>query len=126
MTGDIEVDVLKANVQEGILTVTLAYRNNGKEAVNLKKIALDEVYFISETEKKKYHVLKDSKGAWIAAPVARGMLGTETGFEATAVAVNPGSKAIVWCKFPAPPENITMVNLVVPDVIPFDKLPVSR
>ena len=126
MSGDVEVDVLKANVQEGILTVTLVYRNNGKEVVKLKQFGLDDVYFISETEKKKYHVLKDSKGEWIAAPVGRGMLGFEGGSAATPVVVSPGGKAIVWFKFPAPPENVTLVNLVVPDVIPFDKLPVSR
>jgi hypothetical protein len=126
MTGDVEVDLLKANVQEGILTVTLAYRNTGKDAAKLKQIAIDEVYFISETEKKKYLVLKDSKGAWIAAPVARGVLGTETGFGVSPVMVAPGSKAIVWFKFPAPPDNVATVNLVVPDVMPFDKVPVSR
>ena len=126
MTGDVEVDLLKASVQEGILTVTLAYRNKGNQEVQLKQIALDDVYFISETEKKKYHVLKDSKGDWIAAPVARGTLGTDTGFGAKSIAVGPGSKAIVWFKFPAPPENVPMINLVVPDVMPFDKVPVSR
>ena len=126
MTGDVEVDVVKANVQEGILTVTLAYRNNGKEEVKLKTIPIDDVYFISEAEKKKYHVLKDSQGYFIGAPVARSKLGTETGFDVKPVAISPGAKTIVWFKFPAPPENVTVVNLLVPDVMPFDKLPVSR
>ncbi len=126
MTGDVEVDVVKASIQEGILTVTLSYRNTGSQNVELKQIDLDDVYFISEAEKKKYHVLKDDKEAWIASPVARGKLGTETGFGVKSVSISPGSKAVVWFKFPAPPENVTAVNLVVPDVMPFDKLPVSR
>jgi hypothetical protein len=126
MTGNVEVDLLKAKVQEGILTVTLAYRNTGKEDAQLKEIAIDDVYFISETEKKKYLVLKDSKGDWIAAPVARGKIATETGFGTNPITVAPGSKAIVWFKFPAPPDNVATVNLVVPDVMPFDKVPVSR
>ena len=126
MVGDVEVDLVKANIQEGILTVTLAYRNNGKEKVALKPFALDDVYFISETEKKKYHVLKDSQGAWIAAPVARGKMGTETGFGVDPVPVGPASRAVVWFKFPAPPDSVAVVNLVVPDVAPFEKLPLSR
>jgi hypothetical protein len=126
MTGDVEVDLVKANVQDGVLTVTLSYRNNGKADMKLKQISLEEVYFLSEAEKKKYHVLKDSKGAWIAAPVARGVLGYESGFGANPVIVSPAGKAVVWFKFPAPPDSVAMVNLVVPDVMPFDKMPISR
>jgi len=126
MTGNVEVDVLKANVQEGILTVTLAYRNTGKEAAKLKTIPIEDVYFISETEKKKYHVLKDSQDYFVGAPVARSKLGTETGFDVKPLEISPGGRTIVWFKFPAPPENVTVVNLVVPDIMPFDKLPVSR
>jgi hypothetical protein len=126
MTGDVEVDVTKANIQEGILTVTLTYRNNGKDEVKLKTFAIDDVYFISETEKKKYHVLKDSKNEWVGAPIGRNWLGSHDGFRVNPVVVGPGGKAIVWFKFPAPPENVDMVNLIVPDVMPFDKLPVSR
>lgn len=126
MTGDVEVDVIQANVREGILTVTLAYRNNGKEKNTLRTYPIDEVYFISEIEKKKYHVLKDSKAEWIASPVARNMLGFETGGGVMAVEIPSGGKVVVWFKFPAPGDNVQVVNLVVPDVLPFEKLPIAR
>ncbi|PYM92431.1 MAG: hypothetical protein DME04_15425 [Candidatus Rokuibacteriota bacterium] len=71
-------------------------------------------------------MLKDSQGAWIAAPVARGKMGTETGFGVDPVPVGPASRAVVWFKFPAPPDSVAVVNLVVPDVAPFEKLPLSR
>ncbi len=125
LTGDIEADVLKANVREGILTIVLAYRNNGKENAKIQ-YALNDVYYIDDVEKKKYHVLKDSKGEWIAAPVARGSLGFEAGWGAAPVEIPSGGKKAVWFKFPAPADRVQTVNLVIPDVLPFEKLAISR
>ena len=125
MTGDIEVDVVKANVQEGILTIALAYRNNGKESAGIR-YGLGDVYYIEDIEKKKYHVLKDSEGNWIAAPVARGMIAVEGGMRAGAVKLPAGGKTVVWFKFPAPADNVQSINLIIPDVLPFERLALSR
>jgi hypothetical protein len=125
MTGDVEVDVVKAKVQDGILTLVLAYRNNGTEAAKIQYL-LEEVYYIDETEKKKYQVLRDSKDQWIAAPVARGKIGFEAGWGAQPLEVPPGGKKLVWFKFPAPAEGVSKINLVVPDVLPFENLAISR
>jgi hypothetical protein len=125
MSGDMEVDVVRAAVHDDILTVVLAYRNTGQKAAKVQ-YPIDDVYYIDETEKKKYHVLKDSKGDWIAAPTARGMLGTEASWGAAPVEIPPGGKKVAWFKFPAPAAATKTINLVVPETLPFEKLPVAR
>ena len=117
MSGDMDVDVLKASVLDNIFTVVLVYRNNGKAK---EKIYYDfsEVYFIDDTEKKKYHVLKDSNNKWIGAPM------NSAGDISRKIAA--GGKQLVWFKFPAPPAAVKSINLVIPGVLPFEELAISR
>ena len=117
MSGDMDVDVLKASILDNIFTVVLVYRNNGKAE---EKIYYDfaGVYFIDDTEKKKYHVLKDSNNKWIGAPM------NSAGDISRKIAA--GGKQLVWFKFPAPPATVKSINLVIPGVLPFEELAVSR
>ncbi len=116
MAGDVEVDVVKAAVQEGILTVVLSYRNTGKANAAIRA-RLEDTYYIDDTDKKKYQVLRDSKNDWIAAPLYANSLNFDVG---------PGEKKAAWFKFPAPAEKVKAVNLVVPGILPFEKLPIAR
>jgi hypothetical protein len=65
--GDVEADVIKATAKEGILTIQIAYRNPGNSDAGIR-YSLNDVYFLDTQEKKKYQVLKDSKGVFLAAP----------------------------------------------------------
>ena len=117
ITGDVEVDVIKSAAKEGILTIQLAYRNKGNaEAALLYEWST--VYFLDTQDKKKYQILKDSQGVFLAAP--------DDGYHRINTKVPPGGKLIVWFKFPAPPATTTKVNLVVPGVLPFEDLPISQ
>ena len=115
--GDVEVDVVKASVKDGTLTIQLAYRNKGEEPAKFYFDA-KEVYYIDEKEKKKYHVLKDNKGTYIAAPIRSG--------ETVLFEVKPDGKMVSWYKFPAPTSGATKINLVLPNVLPFEDLPISQ
>lgn len=115
--GDVEVDVIKAAAKEGILTIQLAYRNKGNaEAALLYEWST--VYFLDTQDKKKYQILKDSQGVFLAAP--------DNGFRRIETKIPAGGKLIVWFKFPAPPASTTKINLVVPGVLPFEDLPISQ
>jgi hypothetical protein len=117
MSGDMDVDVLKASILDNIFTVVLVYRNNG-EAKERIYYNFAGVYFIDDTEKKKYHVLKDSNNKWIGAPM------NSAGDISRKIAA--GGKQLVWFKFPAPPATVKSINLVIPGVLPFEELAVSR
>ena len=117
MSGDMDVEVLKASILDNIFTVVLLYRNNG-EAKERIYYNFAEVYFIDDTEKKKYHVLKDSNNKWIGAPM------NSAGDISRKIAA--GGKQLVWFKFPAPPAAVKSINLVIPGVLPFEELAISR
>jgi hypothetical protein len=40
--------------------------------------------------------------------------------------ITAGAKKLVWFKFPAPPATAETINLVIPDVLPFEELAISR
>ena len=117
MSGDMDVEVLKASILDNIFTVVLLYRNNG-EAKERVYYNFAGVYFIDDTEKKKYHVLKDSNNRWIGAPM------NSAGDISKKIAA--GGKQLVWFKFPAPPATVKSINLVIPGVLPFEELAISR
>ena len=117
MSGDMDVEVLKASILDNIFTVVLLYRNNG-EAKERVYYNFAGVYFIDDTEKKKYHVLKDSNNKWIGAPM------NSAGDISKKIAA--GGKQLVWFKFPAPPATVESINLVIPGVLPFEELAISR
>ena len=122
--GGAEVSVLKAKIADGVLTVILRYDNMGGDKIR-ESYPLKEVYYIDPAVNKKYHVLKDENGKWIANPVNTdgriGAVGHTWPFT-----VEEGKKKVVWFKFPAPTSSTTKVNLVVPNITPFDDLPVNR
>ena len=117
MSGDMDVEVLKASILDNIFTVVLLYRNNG-EAKERIYYNFAGVYFIDDTEKKKYHVLKDSNNRWIGAPM------NSAGDISKKIAA--GGNQLVWFKFPAPPATVESINLVIPGVLPFEELAISR
>jgi len=117
MSGDMDVEVLKASILDNIFTIVLLYRNNG-EAKERIYYNFAGVYFIDDTEKKKYHVLKDSNNRWIGAPM------NSAGDISKKIAA--GGKQLVWFKFPAPPATVESINLVIPGVLPFEELAISR
>ena len=117
MSGDMDVEVLKASILDNIFTIVLLYRNNG-EAKERVYYNFAGVYFIDDTEKKKYHVLKDSNNRWIGAPM------NSAGDISKKIAA--GGKQLVWFKFPAPPATVESINLVIPGVLPFEELAISR
>ena len=116
LNGEMEADVLKAKVDGEVLTVTVAFRNTS-DAKSIVEFKWSDVYFINKAQDKKYHVLKDNKGTWVASQVYYG------GVRQT---IDAGKKKLVWFKLPAPPAADDAINLTLPVAMPFDGLKVSR
>jgi hypothetical protein len=114
--GDAEVDIIKTTVNDDILTMQLAFRNKGGEPFNISCL-LSDVYFIDGKEKKKYHVIQDSRGDYLAAPVFTNRMNLE---------LTSGGRIIVWFKFPSPPITTTKISLFVPGILPFEDIPISQ
>ncbi len=119
-----EVDVIKAQVAGDVLTVVVRYRNDSGSGLE-ENSPLEEVYYIDPAENKKYQVLKDENGKWIANPVNNngriGVVCRDWGFK-----LESGAATVMWFKFPAPASGADAVNFVLPNVTPFDALPLAR
>jgi hypothetical protein len=69
------------------------------------------VHLIDPVGKKKYFVARDAENACVCsgAPV-----------------IMQGASANLWAKFPAPPEDVQRISVVLPGFSPMDDVPISR
>ena len=119
-----EVHALKAKAADGVLTVIIRYQNDTGGKIE-EDYPVSEVYYIDPAENKKYSVMQDENGKWIANPVNNqgkiGVVGRDWG-----LGIEHGTSKVMWFKFPEPASGGDSINLVVPNITPFDGLPVSR
>lgn len=110
------VHLMKAKVSNGVLTVSILFDNDSDATVHLIRPDLNEVHYVAGT--KKYPVLKDANGAWLASPVHD----TDKLFEGeykNNYRLGTKRKLIAWFKFPAPVEDAISIEISVPGVSPF-------
>jgi hypothetical protein len=73
--------------------------------------SIDGVHLIDPVGKKKYFVAKDSAGACVCSTF--GM-------------VPGGGRASHWAKFPAPPDDVARISVMIPVFAPMDDVPLGR
>ncbi len=74
--------------------------------------AIGGVHLIDQVGKKKYFVARDSENKCVCSQ------GVST--------VPPGGRVNLWAKFPAPPDDVAVISIVVPHFSPMDDVPLSR
>ncbi|HEY8227285.1 MAG TPA: hypothetical protein VIG25_18580 [Pyrinomonadaceae bacterium] len=70
------------------------------------------VTLVDGANKKKYFVVRDSENNCVC---SRGLK-----------EIPPSSRGNVWAKFPAPPEDVQKISIVIPHFGPIDDAPISR
>lgn len=99
------------------LTAKIRLVNKGVERVR-PEFSWKDVAVVDVANGKKYEVLRDEKGAYIAA--------TEAGWnDRWGEWVDPSSSQVIWMKFPAPPPEVKSVTLQLPHTPPFDDLQIQ-
>lgn len=109
-----QVDLMKVAVTGDILTVTL--RCSSDEKINSESFDVQKISVIDDATSQRLGVLKDNAGEWMASNVGGNSLNTDC-------EVKPG---VIWAKFPAPPATSKTVSINLPEVGPFDGIPVTR
>jgi hypothetical protein len=111
------VSVTEFRRKGSTLTVRAEVRNQGNVDAN-PDISYNEVYLMDLAAGKKYEVLKDEKGAYIAA--------LHSGWPNRWLErLAPGASYTIWMKFPAPPPEVKAVTLQLPGMPPFEDLPIQ-
>src|SRR6185436_1492948 len=94
------------------LTVKVRFRNGGTDPQQVE-VKFDETYLMDAANAKKYEVLRDEKGVYIAANRS----GWNDRWYDT---LKPADSHLVWIKFPAPPPEVTAIIINVPNTPPFE------
>jgi len=110
-------DVTEFRRKGSTLTVRVVLRNQGNVDAE-PDIHYNEVYVMDLGAGKKYEVLKDEKGGYIAA-LHSGW--NNRWYERLA----PAASYTIWMKFPAPPPEVKSVTLQVPGMPPFEDVPIQ-
>jgi hypothetical protein len=107
-------ELTEATREDGVLTIKLRLRNAGAADVN-KSFETGhgryELFYVT-AENQKYFILKDSEGAPLAPVYLEAQLG-------------PGETTTWWGKFPAPPAGVAEIDFVMPEVAPFENIPIT-
>jgi hypothetical protein len=69
-------------------------------------------HLVDAEGKKKYFVVRDTEGACLC---SRGLS-----------TIKPKTRANLWAKFPAPPDDVQKITVVIPHFTPMDDVPISR
>ncbi len=106
----VEIQELK-RTDGGTVTLKLAFINtSGRNIFTFG--GFDQINLIDAVGKKKYFVAEDSAGKCLCS-------GGLVNFEANA-------RANVWAKFPAPPEDVQKIAVMIPKFPPLEGIPISR
>lgn len=70
------------------------------------------VHLIDPVGKKKYFVARDAGGKCVCSQGVKD--------------VPPGESINVWAKFPAPPDDVEKISVVIPHFSPLDDVPISK
>jgi len=120
----VEVTELKRS-SGGTLTLKFAIINDSSNPLDFSYNFVEEgkygtidfgsiggVNLIDAVGKKKYLVLRDTEGKCVC---SRGLK-----------EIQPGSRANLYAKFPAPPESVEKITVAIPHFIPMDDVPISK
>jgi len=110
-------EVVEFRRRGNTLTAKLRVTNRGTAEVE-PEIHYNEAYLMDAAAGKKYEVLKDEKGAYIAALHS----GSSSRWYEN---LKPAQGVTIWMKFPAPPPEVKAVTLQVPGVPPFEELAIQ-
>jgi outer membrane protein OmpA-like peptidoglycan-associated protein len=105
-----------ANRKGSQLDVVVALTNTGtKMTKNLGAVVFENVYALDGVNKRRYPLLKDTSGLFLAEPKSNGTR-WYPGF------MRPGASSYLSLSFQAPPDTVKSVDLIVPPFAPFENV----
>jgi len=99
-----------ANGSNKDIAFNYAFVEEGKDVIDFNSVG--GVHLIDPVGKKKYFVVRDTENQ---PSCSKGLKD-----------LKPGERINLWSKFPAPPEDVQKISVVVPHFGPMDDVPISR
>ena len=119
----LSLQILEFKVSNGAVMMKFTITNEGKGTfptyslrdTNVAKSdgnAVSGIYLVDVPNKRKYFVVVDADGHCICSR--------------DAADIPSQASANLWAKFPAPPDSVKKLGVVVPHFVPMDDVPLSR
>lgn len=120
-TGRAELMELK-RISGGMLMLRMALVNTSSAPMSLATEYTDsntgDVYSVSgvtlidPVNKKKYFVVRDAAGHCVCSEGLKDL--------------KPGDRAMAWARFPAPPEDLQKISVMIPHFSPIDEIAITK
>ncbi len=110
-----EATLISARRSAGAVSARLRLSNDSDMEVEGGAIWYRDAYLFDSENGRKYPVLKDSEGNYIAEPVSD----KSEGGRWWPSHMNKEGKALMYLKFQPPQDQVTKVDLVIPSLVPF-------
>lgn len=110
-----EATLISARRSAGAVSVRLRLVNDSEMEVEGGAIWYRDAYLFDSENGRKYPVLKDSEGNYVAEPVSD----ESEGGRWWPSHMNKEGKALIYLKFQPPPDQVEKVDLVIPSLVPF-------
>jgi hypothetical protein len=117
--SDQRVEVIELKrTSGGTVNLKFAMINDSDTEIQLYQDAfgaygtISGVTLVDEKNRKKYFVVQDSENKYLCSSDLK--------------KVKPKSRLNLWAKFPAPPEDVEKISIVIPHFQPMDDVPISR
>jgi len=117
-----EVHIMKVTFNKNIMTIVFAVENTSDEEITYKEFPIKQVYV--NTGDKKYPIIKDAKGDWLASTVGynadNNIFADRKDFSSSyTFKIKSKGKKIGWMKFEKPQDADWPLDLNFPGVTPF-------
>ena len=119
----LEVHIMKTKINKNIMTVIFAIENTNDTDGEYFALPIPQVFY--NTNDKKYPVLKDADGKWLASTIGYSSSDFDIFLSSNYTSKNhtfelaAGKKKIGWVKFEAPQDSDWPLDLQFPSVTPF-------
>jgi len=111
----ITADFTECKRKEGVLNVRLRFRNVSSKEINFNIVDnFNFAAFYVTAASKKYFILKDSEGTYLA---------PQGQYQYAKLA--PGEQFTWWAKYPAPPPEVKKITFMTPISPPFEDVPIT-
>jgi len=112
----IAADLTQLSIKNDVLTLRFKIRNEGSDSPRIEFLFRD-CYIVDESNQKKYFLLKDAEGQYIAGPKEKEWDGGRFSY-----IVEPEKTKGLWMKLPVPTDNPDTISISIPGFFPFEEV----
>jgi len=113
--------LVSATRSAGQLKVRLKIVNPGKNKASGGALRYADTFAFDAVNKRKYPLLKDQSGKYLAEPMSDGNDGGRYWYSY----VEPGGQTLVSLTFQPPPDSTRAVDIILPLIAPLENIPIS-